>query len=204
MAIKKVVKKSASIKGAKVNGDRLRRSKPVTVEDAVNNFRTANDIHGDVMFNWVPYTKKIDQLKLESLWKEIENIKSNLYPGNAPDRPYDTTILKQPIFNNAESKGEWVVQEKPVQGLYSKLDMLYSNLSEFSQLLNNSIGGNIGILSQSGVHKEIVDSFYERIENLGKSDAPDPNNSISRCLMMSIRFLDLIKIQNDIITIIQS
>ena len=59
MAIKKVIKRKVTPLIKKVG-------KPVTVGEAVRSFKTAQDIHGDVMFNGVPYTMTSNKLNLEN------------------------------------------------------------------------------------------------------------------------------------------
>lgn len=88
------------------------------------------------MFNGVPYTMTSNKLNLENLWKEIGNIKENLYVNTCKDTFEKSSLEKEP-YTISQSQEERVVQEKPVQGLYSKVEILLGQVIFVNQVYGN-------------------------------------------------------------------
>lgn len=197
MAIKKVIKRKVTPLIKKVG-------KPVTVGEAVRSFKTAQDIHGDVMFNGVPYTMTSNKLNLENLWKEIGNIKENLYVNTCKDTFEKSSLEKEP-YTISQSQEERVVQEKPVQGLYSKVEILLGQVIFCKSGLWESISKSLNILNAIGIEEIIIKKYYAKYEELQEETFDKNSGSSLINLQKNIDIIsNLIKLQNEINSIIES
>lgn len=184
MAIKRVIKKSKSIKETPINGDRLKRSKPVTVGREVIKLKTAFPISGDVMFNGVLYTPATTA---NVIAKSNFDVNSNSKTENM--QISDSTAKEQ---------------ERKVMGMYSKLDFLAKTLKEIYVALNYSITQSLHICGAIGVEGELIANIYKRLDNVQSSEESLNGSLLNGNLEISEKIKHLVTLQNEIINLIQS